>query len=70
MKKALIGLLSIKRLIALMLTVTFIYLCVIGLIKPEMFIPIYTMVVGTYFGQSISSDKKNSPGTNNTKSDN
>jgi len=69
MKKAFIGLLSIKRLIALMLTATFIYLCVIGLIKPELFIPIYTMVVGTYFGQSITNEKS-SPGTNNTKSDN
>lgn len=51
-------LLSAKWLISIGLTATFIYLCVIGVVEPELFIPIYTMVVGTYFGQSVANKNK------------
>lgn len=51
-------LMSAKWLISISLTGTFIYLCVQGLVKPELFIPIYTMVVGTYFGQSVANKPK------------
>jgi len=48
------GLLSVKRLIALALTGTFVYLSVTGTIDAEKFVPIYTLVVGYYYGQSTA----------------
>lgn len=51
-------LLSAKWLISIALTGTFIYMCVIGIVEPELFISIYTMVVGTYFGQSVANKKQ------------
>jgi hypothetical protein len=51
------GLLSVKRLIALALTLTFVYLSIVGVVDADKFIPIYTLIVGYYFGQSTARDK-------------
>lgn len=59
MKTELKKLLSAKWLMSIGLTGTFIYMCVVGRISAELFIPIYTMIVGTYFGQSIATRKQN-----------
>ena len=56
--KELKGLLSVKRLIALSLTATFVYLSIIGVIDADKFIPIYTLIVGYYFGQSTVKESK------------
>jgi hypothetical protein len=58
--KELKALLSVKRLIALGLTLGFLYLSVAGKIAPEQYIPIYTMIIGYYFGQSTVNGAKKS----------
>lgn len=58
MKKALTSLLSVKRIIALILTATFVYLSIIGTVDADEFIPIYTMIIGYYYGQSTAREPK------------
>lgn len=57
-KNSITALLSVKRIIALMVTATFVYLSVNGIVDAENFIPIYTMIVGYYFGQSTVRETK------------
>lgn len=49
-KQKLLNLLTVKSLITFALTATFVYLSVTGDIKPDIFMTIYTVVVGFYFG--------------------
>lgn len=55
--KQLENLISVKKLIALMLTICFIYLCITGKTNTD-FLSIYTMIIGFYFGQSIAKSNK------------
>jgi hypothetical protein len=50
--KALEKLLSVKKIIALLLTFVFCYLAVIKLISSTEFLSVFTLIVGYYFGQS------------------
>lgn len=45
---------SVKKLIALLLTLTFIVMCFRGQVDVTNFMSVFTLVIGTYFGQSIA----------------
>lgn len=47
---------SVRKVIALSLTAVFCYLSLNGIIKPNEFIPIFSMVLGYYFGKSTALD--------------
>ena len=44
------NLLCIKSIVTLALTATFVYLCVNGAVSADMFLTIFTVVIGFYFG--------------------
>lgn len=48
-----VKLLSIKRIIAFILTLVFSYMAIIGKIKSTEFITIFSMIIAFYFGQSV-----------------
>jgi hypothetical protein len=43
-------LIDVKTIVTFALTAAFVYLSVTGKIQPEIFMTIYTMVIGFYFG--------------------
>ena len=51
------NLLTVKSIVTFSLTAVFIYLAVIGEIKSEIFMPIYTSVISFYFGTQFDKDK-------------
>lgn len=53
-KDLIIKLLSIKRVIAFILTLVFSYMAFIGEIKSTEFITIFSMIIAFYFGQSVA----------------
>ena len=50
MKSRLAKLIDVKTIVTFALTAAFVYLSVTGEIEPEIFMTIYTMVIGFYFG--------------------
>ena len=52
MRNKLANLIEVKKLIALLLTFTFIFLAVIRVIDGQQFMAIFTLIIGFYFGQS------------------
>ncbi len=50
--KELKNMLQIKKIIALLLTVVFVILSLRGFVSSTEFLTIFSMVIGTYFGQS------------------
>lgn len=48
-----VKLLSIKRVIAFILTLVFSYMAITGEVKSTEFITIFSMIIAFYFGQSI-----------------
>ena len=58
-KLNLASLLSIKRVIAFILTLVFAYMSITGTIKDTEFIAIFTMVIGFYFGSSVAKANNN-----------
>ena len=50
MKARLAKLIDVKTIVTFALTAAFVYLAVTGKIQPEIFMTIYTMVIGFYFG--------------------
>lgn len=50
MKNALVKLLKVKSLVTIILTAVFAYLSVVGVIKGEQFLVIFTTVIAFYFG--------------------
>ncbi len=50
MKERLSKLVDVKTIVTFALTGTFVYQAVIGRIEPQIFMTIYTMVIGFYFG--------------------
>ncbi|MCY7866138.1 hypothetical protein P8918_13390 [Bacillus spizizenii] len=57
LKEKLLALIGIRKIIALSLTAVFCYLTVVGLIGKDEFLPVFSMVVGYYFGRSTALDK-------------
>lgn len=51
------NLLTVKSIITFALTGAFVYLTIIKEVKPELFMSVYTVVVGFYFGTQYN-DKK------------
>lgn len=49
-KSKLLNLLTVKSIVTFALTGAFVYLSLMGEIKPDIFMTIYTVVVGFYFG--------------------
>ena len=61
MKEKLKKLLTVKSIVTLVLTGVFAYLAIIGKVSPEMFITIFTVIIGFYFGtqaQKNSNEEK------------
>lgn len=66
---------SVRKIIAIIFTLTFCYLALVGNISKGDFIPIFSMVIGYYFGKStaldipgiIGKDLNNSEKENNDK---
>lgn len=54
--KELKKLIQVKKIIALLITLTLVYLSLTGKITATEFIPIATMVVGYYFGSSTAKE--------------
>lgn len=57
MKNALVKLLKVKSLVTIILTAVFAYLFVVGVIKGEQFLVIFTTVIAFYFGTQANKDK-------------
>ena len=57
MKNALVKLLKVKSLVTIILTAVFAYLSVVGVIKGEQFLVIFTTVIAFYFGTQANKDK-------------
>ncbi|MGU9331993.1 hypothetical protein ACV30S_13430 [Clostridium perfringens] len=53
MSDLIVKLLSIKRVIAFILTLVFSYMAITGEVKSTEFITIFSMIIAFYFGQSI-----------------
>ena len=50
MKERLIKLLAVKSIVTIMLTIVFCVLSLLGIIDAQMFLTIFTVVIGFYFG--------------------
>ena len=57
-----VKLIDVKSIITFALTAAFIYLAVKGEVKPEVFMTIYTVVVGFYFGTQYDKSKSEDGG--------
>jgi hypothetical protein len=57
-KDRLAKLIDVKTLVTFALTAAFVYLSVIEKIQPEIFMTIYTMVIGFYFGTQHEKNRK------------
>lgn len=57
-KDRLAKLIDVKTLVTFALTTAFVYLSVIEKIQPEIFMTIYTMVIGFYFGTQHEKNRK------------
>ena len=51
-------LIDVKTIVTFSLTATFVYLSILGKIEPEIFMTIYTMIIGFYFGTQVKKNKK------------
>lgn len=51
-------LIDVKTIVTFSLTAAFVYLSVIGKIEPQIFMTIYTMVIGFYFGTQHEKNRK------------
>ena len=53
-KEKLAKLINVKTIITILLTAVFCYLCVMGAIGPELFMTVFTVVIGFYFGNQAN----------------
>ena len=61
MKTRLEKLLTVKSIVTIVLTVVFAYLSVVGVVKSEQFLTVFTTVIAFYFGtqyEKIKEDKE------------
>ena len=56
-KQKLAKLINIKSIISVVMTLSFCYLAIAGVIPVELFVPIYTTVIAFYFGTQV--EKRN-----------
>lgn len=57
-KDRLAKLIDVKTIVTFALTTAFVYLSVKGEVQPEIFMTIYTMVIGFYFGTQLEKNRK------------
>jgi uncharacterized membrane protein YbaN (DUF454 family) len=57
MKERLNKLLSVKSIVTIMLCLVFCYLSVIGVIMPDQFMTVFTVVIAFYFGTQAERSK-------------
>ncbi|MBO5843442.1 MAG: hypothetical protein J6Q96_01080 [Bacteroidales bacterium] len=57
MKEKFAKLIDIKSIVTILTTGVFCYLSIVGKISPELFMAIFTMIIGFYFG--TQNEKKN-----------
>ncbi|MGL6107898.1 hypothetical protein [Romboutsia sp.] len=50
------GSIGVRKMISILLTITFCYLSIVGKINSEQFVPIFSMIIGYYFGKSTALD--------------
>lgn len=53
-KEKLAKLINVKTIITILLTCVFCFLCVTGVIGPELFMTVFTVVIGFYFGNQAT----------------
>lgn len=58
-REKLAKLIDVKSIISLSITVVFCYLAIVGVIAPELFIPIFTTVIAFYFGTQYQKKQSN-----------
>lgn len=58
MKEKLAKLITVKSIVTLVLTMTFVYLSVIKVIDAEKYMMIFTMIISFYFGVQTSKGKE------------
>lgn len=63
MKERVAKLIDIKSIVTLALTGVFCYLSVIGVIAPELFMTVFTVVIAFYFGTQYGKKKDTSTDT-------
>ena len=51
------NLLTVKSIVTIMLTITFVYLSIIGKVSGEQFMTIFTVVVSFYFGSQFEKNR-------------
>ena len=56
MKERFSNLLTIKSIVTILLTLVFCYLSIIGLITAELFMTIFVVVIGFYFGTQATKE--------------
>ncbi|MGL4910847.1 MAG: hypothetical protein ACRC3Y_00315 [Romboutsia sp.] len=67
---------SVRKIIAIAVTLVFCYLSIVGEIKASEFIPVFSMIIGYYFGKSTAldipknSNDNDSSNTNNSENEN
>lgn len=62
--------LSVRKIIALGVTSVFCYLSIIGKISTNEFIPVFSMIIGYYFGKSTALDGPKDNNQNKEDNDN
>ena len=55
-KEKLAKLINVKTIITILLTIVFCYLCITNAIGAELFMTVFTVVVGFYFGNQANKD--------------
>lgn len=55
-KEKLAKLINVKTIITILLTIVFCFLCITGIIGAELFMTVFTVVIGFYFGNQASKE--------------
>lgn len=58
-KEKLAKLINVKTIITILLTFVFCFLCITGIIGAELFMTVFTVVIGFYFGNQASEKTNN-----------
>lgn len=59
-KEKLAKLINVKTIITILLTIVFCVLCLTGIIGAELFMTVFTVVIGFYFGHQAAEKKPDS----------
>ena len=55
-KEKMAKLINVKTIITILLTIVFCFLCITGVIGAELFMTVFTVVIGFYFGNQASKE--------------